>query len=560
MSEKIVIYQVLPRLFGNKKHKNKENGTIEENGCGKFNAFSDKALEEIKKFGYTHIWYTGVLEHATKTDYSQYGIKRNHPAVVKGRAGSPYAVKDYYDVSPDLAENVTKRMGEFEDLLDRTHNAGLKVIMDFVPNHVAREYYSDSREKMIDDLGASDNPNMPFLPHNNFYYIKNEAFAPSFDLCDGEPEPYFEMPAKATGNDCFHAHPSRNDWYETIKLNYGVNYFTGERCFDPTPDTWMKMCDILLYWAAKGVDGFRCDMAEMVPVEFWHWAIAKVKEAFPDIIFIAEIYNPGIYRNFLSYGNFDYLYDKVGLYDTLRAAVRCETPTSNITYCWQQLEGIQEKMLNFLENHDEQRIASDFFAQNAMAGIPAAIVSATMNTNPFMIYFGQELGEPGMEKEGFSGLDGRTTIFDYWNLDCITRWINNGNFNEKMLTDSEKEIRRFYATLVPLLNGEKAIREGSFYDLMWLNYENPEFDSTRQYAFLRACGREVIMVVANFDTQDTVITVNITDEVFDFLHIESEQKHRTVNLLNKQDREEYFSKNIKVSIAAQSGKILKYKF
>ncbi len=560
MSEKVVIYQVFTRLFGNKKNANIENGTIEENGCGKFNAFTEKALTEIKKMGFTHIWYTGILEHATQTDYTAYGIKRNHPAVVKGKAGSPYAVKDYYDVSPDLAENVKKRMSEFEDLLERSHAADLKVIIDFVPNHVAREYYSDSRYKRTNDLGETDNQNLGFAPHNNFYYIQNEAFAPQFSLHDEQQGDYLEMPAKATGNDCFHAHPSINDWYETVKLNYGINYFTGERCFDPIPDTWQKMCNILLFWAAKGVDGFRCDMAEMVPVEFWHWAIAEVKKAFPKIIFIAENYNPNIYRNFLDYGNFDYLYDKVGLYDTLRAATRGETPTSNISNCWKSNEGIQERMLNFLENHDEQRIASDFFAQNAKAGFAANIVSATMNKNPFLLYFGQELGEAGMNKEGFSGLDGRTTIFDYWNVDCVTRWINNGNFNEKLLTESEKEIRKFYTTLIPLLNSEKALREGVFYDLMWLNYENPFFDSAHQYAFLRCAGKEVIMVVANFNNKEAEIIVDITDEVLDFLHIETAQKGKTVNLLDKNSKEENFTRHIQVSLPAQSGKILKYKF
>ena len=178
---KFVIYQVLPRLFGNYKTKNKYNGTIEENGCGKFNSFTAKALNEIRALGATHIWYTGVIEHATKTNYSMYGIRQSHPAIVKGNAGSAYAIKDYYDVDPDLAENVEHRMGEFENLVKRTHTVGLKVIIDFVPNHVAREYFSDAKPKGVVDLGEKDNPDWAFSPRNNFYYMPGQEFTPQFD-------------------------------------------------------------------------------------------------------------------------------------------------------------------------------------------------------------------------------------------------------------------------------------------------------------------------------------------------------------------------------------------
>ena len=299
---KFVIYQVLPRLFGNYNTTRKYNGTLAENGCGKFNNFTNKALGEIKKLGATHIWYTGILEHATKTDYSAYGIIPNHTGVIKGNAGSPYAIKDYYDVCPDLAENVDNRMQEFEALIDRTHQNGLKVLIDFIPNHVAREYKSDKKPKGVKDLGENDNKDVAFSPENNFYYIPNQKFNPSFNTNNFE-----EFPAKATGNDQFTASPSQFDWYETVKLNYGVDYLNGrEKHFVPIPNTWYKMLDILEFWAKKNIDGFRADMAEMVPVEFWGWVIPQIKKINPEIIFIAEVYNPAEYRNYISNGKFDY--------------------------------------------------------------------------------------------------------------------------------------------------------------------------------------------------------------------------------------------------------------
>ncbi|KAA6324539.1 Alpha-amylase 2 [termite gut metagenome] len=428
--KKIIIYQVFTRLFGNNNNACLCGGSITENGCGKMSDFTPRALREIKKLGITHIWYTGIIEHATQTNYTAYGIALDHPAIVKGKAGSPYAIKDYYDVDPDLADDVPKRMKEFENLINRTHNSGLKMIIDFVPNHVARRYRSDTRPADVIDLGAGDDMDRAFSPRNNFYYIPQTELRGYFDMQAGALQPYREYPAKATGNDHFDSHPAISDWYETVKLNYGVDYAGGgERHFFPIPDTWGKMLNILLFWASKGINGFRCDMAEMVPVEFWEWCIPLVKSEYPNLIFIAEIYNPSEYHNYLLRGKFDYLYDKVGLYDTLRN-ITCGYETANaITHCWQNMGGIEKNMVNFLENHDEQRIASDFYAGDARKAISSLIVAACMNTNPMMIYFGQELGEPGMDYEGFSGRDGRTSIFDYWCVDSIRRWRNEDKFD-----------------------------------------------------------------------------------------------------------------------------------
>ena len=516
MSQKIIIYQVFTRLFGNKTVSLQVNGNIQENGCGKMADFTAKALNEIKNLGATHIWYTGIIEHATQTDYSSYGILPDHPAVVKGKAGSPYAIKDYYDVDPDLAVKVEHRMKEFENLVNRTHKAGLKMIIDFVPNHVARQYHSDQKPEGVEDLGARDNKGMGFDPQNNFYYIPNEPL--HLDNLNVSPKDYLENPAKATGNDVFSAWPRQNDWYETIKLNYGVDYCNGRTCcFDPIPDTWKKMLDILCFWATKGIDGFRCDMAEMVPVEFWGWAIPQVKALHPSIIFIAEVYNPAEYRNYIHKGHFDYLYDKVGLYDTLHAVSCGYTSAGNITSCWQQVNDIQAHMLNFLENHDEQRIASDFFAGNARKGKAPLLVSACMRSNPMMIYFGQEFGEKGMDQEGFSGRDGRTTIFDYWSVDTIRRW-RKGSLSMKYMTTEEKELYDFYQKVLTLCNKEKALSEGDFYDLMYVQAPH-HFDVYNCYAFLRRYKNTLLLVVANFSNSKQNLSVCIPAHVFEFYEI-----------------------------------------
>ena len=517
--KKILIYQVLPRLYGNACTNNVHNGTLEQNGVGKMNDFTATRLQRIADFGFTHIWYTGLLEHATMTDYSAEGITPDHPAVVKGRAGSPYAIKDYYDIDPDLAINAEKRMKEFEALLRRTHKAGLKFVMDFVPNHVARQYKSDAKPRGVHDLGADDDTTKAFSPQNNFYYILGQTLHTDFDTSRLASSPYSEYPAKATGNDHFDAYPSRNDWYETVKLNYGIDYLGGRaEHFSPIPSTWLKMTAILKFWAKKGVDAFRCDMAEMVPAAFWSYATKEIKAAYPHVQFIAEVYNPGEYRNYLHAG-FDYLYDKVGLYDTLRAIVCGQASASCITGCWQAIDDIKDHMLSFLENHDEQRIASAFFAGDARKALPALAVSALMGTNPFMLYAGEEIGESGMEAEGFSGLDGRTTIFDYWGVKSLQKLCSDKV--EDVLTKEEAYLYDFHRNLMRLCRDNKAINSGTFYDLQYANYNHEYgYNCDRQYAFFRqAANGETILVAVNFDATPVHVGINVPDHAYEYLHL-----------------------------------------
>ena len=557
---KMIIYQLLPRLFSNFNATRKNNGSIEDNGCGKFNLITPKVLRELKHLGASHIWYTGVLEHATQTDYTRYGIRKDHDAIVKGKAGSPYAIKDYYDVDPDLAEDVPNRMAEWEALVARTHKAGLGVIMDFVPNHVAREYHSDAKPKGVKDLGEDDHSEWAFSPRNNFSYIPGERFEPSFDIAG-----YEEYPAKVTGNDCFSSHPSRNDWYETVKLNYGEFYRGGhEKQFDPIPNTWEKMRDILLFWADKGVDGFRCDMAEMVPVEFWHWVIPQVKDKHPKLIFIAEVYNPQLYRRYIEEGQFDYLYDKVGMYDYLRGVTSKNYAAQGITSCWQSVDDYRDKMLYFLENHDEQRISSGFFCGRGICAEPAMIVAATLGRNPVMIYSGQELGENGMDVEGFSGMDGRTTIFDYWGVRSLQAWANSGKWDGAGLDAEQRELREFYCKLLNIAGKEKAVTEGKMYDLEYAQGEG--FNKHEQYAYLRRYvskqGKaETLLVVLNFDDHQEEVHVRIPREAFAYLGMEEQPDVLLTDLLTDTNLHSTLTADqpVVVTLPAWKGAILKVK-
>lgn len=553
MAKKILIYQVLPRLYGNMTKKTKLDGSIADNGCGKFADFTEERLSEIKNSGYTHIWYTGVIEHATKTDYSANKIAADHPAVVKGRAGSPYAVKDYYDVDPDLATDVDKRMSEYEDLIARTRKAGLKVIMDFIPNHVARSYHSDAKPRGVRDLGADDITDVRFSRDNNFYYLPGESLCAQFDMKGEANSEYVEYPCKVTGDDYYSNNPGIYQWYETVKLNYGRDYTNGNRLeIHPVPSTWNKMRDILLFWAKKKVDGFRCDMAEMVPTEFWEWVIPQVKEKYPSIIFIAETYNPAQYRDYIFRGHFDYLYDKVGLYDTLRSIAEGNANASAITGCWQRLDGLAPSMLTFMENHDEQRLASDKVLGSGVKGRPAMFVAATVSNAPTMVYFGQEFGEPAVGEQGFSGDDGKTTIFDYAVVPSVQRKLNG------KLTKAEKDLESFYKRLLTICRDNECISNGIFYDVMYVNYENTSlFDYHRQYAYVRRSDERVLIFVSNFSDEKKDNLINLPQHMFEYLGIEEGKVSATELISGKAVKIELSSSApLKVSVPAQSGVIL----
>ena len=546
---KLLVYQVFTRLFGNVNTTNKPWGTIEENGVGKFNDFTDKALSEIKDLGATHIWYTGVPHHALIRDYTAFGISNDDPNVVKGRAGSPYAVKDYYNVNPDLAVNPANRLQEFEALIARTHKANMKVIIDIVPNHIARKYEGKANPNGVKDFGADDDVTVEYKRDNNFYYIPNTRFevpdAPkplngeSHPLSDGQFEEY---PAKWTGNGSRLAKPDRNDWYETVKVNYGIRP-DGSKDFPELPEgfdkkdyrehfafwtdkdvpsSWIKFKDIALYWTAKGVDGFRYDMAEMVPVEFWSYMNSAIKMANSNAFLMAEVYNPREYRNYIHLGKMDYLYDKVETYDKLKDVIQGRSWPDEISNIQYGMWDIEHHMLRFLDNHDEQRLASPEFAGTPERGKPLMVVSTTLGTSPTMIYFWQEVGEPGNENTGF-GTHSRTSIFDYIGVPHHQRWMNNGKFDGGLLSLSEKNLRDFYKKLLNFSLHSSALM-GNYQEIQGANRNIVQGYDKDLYTFARWSEEEQLIIITNFSSEITsTYEMRIPHDLLEKWHVKDEE-------------------------------------
>lgn len=543
---------MLPRLWGNKTQRPKKNGNLADNGTGKFSDIDEKSLEYLKWLGCSHVWYTGVIRHSTQEN--EQGCMASHPQFVKGKAGSPYAICDYYDVNPYLADNPADRMNEFEQLIKRSHDAGLKVIIDFVPNHVSRDYGKINQTPGHPVLGDGDDKNVHWSENNDFFYYPGQALTLPNESPKGV-EPYKEMPAMATGNNCYNPNPGVNDWYETIKINY---------C-DTHTGTWDKMLDIIMYWSAKGVDGFRCDMVELVPPQFFKWLIAKTKETYPDIIFIAEVYKKDLYNEYIRNVGFDLLYDKSGLYDTLRTVVdkgindngmpvELWQSATGITRNWQFLGDLQPYMLNFLENHDEQRFGSDFFGKDGANTFAPLYVSLFLNTAPFMIYFGEEVGEKGMDEEGFSGRDGRTTIFDWWSVGSIRRLrklIASGEYKSTSksklvkagLKPEEAEVFLRFAQTTRFASDDNAVGNGTTYDLCYCNSSSEGFDKNRHFIFLRDYEEHTLLIAANFSNHEAKMKIHLPDHAFEWMGIPN-----TADL--------YPGKTIEIKVAPMDGTII----
>jgi len=521
-THKLIIYQMMFHLWGNTTTNPQKNGDSITNGTTKFNDVSNKALKVLHDKGFTHLYTTGIIEHATKEDYSKYGCSLDHPSIVKGCCGSPFAIKDYYDVNPFLANKPEDRLIEFNSMVERIHENKLKIILDFVPNHLARNYQSNIKPEGVNDFGVDDRNDVTFSPQNNFYYLPGTEFTVPYQAeIDKNTGVYVEIPAKASGNNVFSSQPTIHDWFETVKLNYGIDYpNNGHIHFDPIPDTWHKMLEVLTYWTNFGVDGFRCDMAEMVPVEFWAFVIPKIKSINPYLIFIAEIYQPSLYPDYIHKGHFDYLYDKVGLYDSLRCLMeqKHDAHTSAITKVWQQESGeFSNKMLRFLENHDETRINSPGFAgDNIWSTIPSMLITATLHGGPFMIYFGQEFGEKANEIEGFNEADDRTTMFDFWRVDSHQRWLNYGAFNHELLTSQEKELDLFYQHLFKFVKESNAVQIGQFFDLQYVQRES--YPSKFIYSYLRYTNEEKLLFVNNFHSTESIyVEIIIPDLAYELM-------------------------------------------
>ncbi|WP_102531558.1 alpha-amylase family protein [Shewanella sp. 10N.286.52.B9] len=551
LTGKPVVYQVFTRLYGNTNTTNKPWGTIQDNGVGKFSDFTDIALQDIKSLGTTHVWYTGVPHHALINNYTDIGISNDDPDVVKGRAGSPYAVKDYYNVNPDLANDPANRLAEFEALISRTHQNGMQVIIDIVPNHVARQYQSAPQNSPLPanrNFGEQDNTAVEYDKNNNFYYIVGESFSvpdakDNYQPLSGESHPladgqFIETPAKWTGNGSRLAKPDANDWYETVKVNYGVKpdgsydfptlpseyaqmssaqhyQFWQTQPLSDIPDSWVKFKHITEFWLAKGVDGFRYDMAEMVPVEFWSYLNSNIKHLNPNAFLLAEVYNPSLYRDYIHLGKMDYLYDKVDLYDTLKDIIHGKKSTAEIAADQAKIADIEQHMLNFLENHDEQRINTGDFAGSAEAALPAMVVSTTISRSPTLLYFGQDVGEKAEQDAGF-GQASRTSIFDYVGVPAHQRWMNNGKFDGGQSTDAEKALRKYYQTLVNLSHTAPAL-QGEYFELDTFNRAvsqktNQQGYNDNTFAFSRYNDEQFMLVVTNFsDSQAASINLHLPE-------------------------------------------------
>ncbi len=522
---KVIIYQMLPRLWGNIGGKNIKNGTLKDNGCGKFSSIDTISLEYLRSLGVSHVWYTGIIRHATAEDSD--GCTPSSADWVKGRAGSPYSITDYYDVNPYLADEPENRMEEFHKLVERTHAAGLKVIIDFVPNHVARDYgrfaAAHPAPTGMAALGESDDKSVHWKDSNDFFYYPGIPLALPI-----QNQTYMEMPAMASGNS-YTSSPGVNDWYDTIKLNY---------C-DSHTETWEKMYDIVNFWAGQGVDGFRCDMVELVPPAFFKWLISRIKKDRPDLLFVAEVYQKTLYSKYIREIGFDLLYDKSGIYDTLRAIVEKNVKDSGvpvedwqsakrITWNWQSLGDLQPYMLNFLENHDEQRFASDFFGCDARNSYAALYTALYLNNAPFMLYAGEEVGERGMDNEGFSGKDGRTSIFDWWAPSSLTRLYEYIHGEKEALAPEEETMLDTYRKALKFAAEDNAVSKGTFYDLCYCNYASDGFNPDRHFAFLRDFEDETLLIVCNFSKNDAEMRISIPEHAFNWMKMpESEEFNHT---------------------------------
>ena len=543
-----VIYQLLVRTFGNTNETRKPGGTMAENGCGKFAQINDAALESIAAMGFTHIWLTGVLEQASGTAYP------NRPAddadILKGVAGSPYAIKDYFDVCPDYAMDPEKRMDEFKSLLERCRKHGFKVIIDFVPNHVARSYSSDLRPEH--SFGADDRRDVFFDRDNHFYYLQPDhpgGGAPLKLPTEGKPgcDGLFDVErefGRVTGNNVISWSPSINDWYETVKLNYGHDFTQGrftahlpgaDASPEQVPKTWRTMDAVLAYWQEMGIDGFRVDMAHMVPMEFWRWVVTRCRSRSSGVFFAAEAYDndpakltDGHVLDDLLNAGFDAVYDDPsydvleGLYDSGKWANDLDPLTFT--------GGRFHKSLRYGENHDEVRLASskEWGGLGMKVGRPVSAVLYALGRGPIMMYNGQEVGEPADGAEGFGGDDARTSIFDYWSMPEFTKWVNVGKFDGGRLSPEQVAMREWYAKLLRATQ-DKAFTAGEFYGLNHANKENPKFGRIGDesvsghwlYAFLRSdrASGQASLVVANFHGSDTIrgASVRIPEDARNFI-------------------------------------------
>jgi glycosidase len=616
---RIRVYQLFVRLFGNTKETRKQNGTLAENGAGRFADINDAALRSLQQMGFTHIWLTGVLQQATATDYSAVGQPADDTDLLKGLAGSPYAIKDYFDVCPDYAQEPANRLKEFEHLIQRLHAHGLEAIIDLVANHVARSCAScvkpDCDFGTCGCAGAGDDVTKFFDPRNNFFYLTPDGNGPPLRLptwkdgmaisatceavaalcerrnpnaegghppspsyggetrpplqkCDGifDGETTF---GRVTGNNVVSWTPHLNDWYETVKLNYGFDFTDPSKSVreypnawapeKAIPDTWKKMDQVIEHWQSMGVDGFRCDMSHMVPPEFWSWVIAQARTRKPDVFFIGEAYDddpskvPGSDPVIagLNWGKGNVLFDLLNagfdaVYDApvYRALKRIYDGSGWANDIDREIADgfICHNSVRYAENHDEVRLAapSEWGGVGMDVGRPVSAILYGMSRGVIMLYNGQEVGEPAAGAEGFGGDDARTSIFDYWSMPELVKWVNGHRYDGGHLSPEQKALRAFYGRLVNLV-GEPAFQDGEFFPLNPANHDNPGFGRLPGeqasghwlYAFLRfdRSTEQKFLVLANLHPASPLqeVRVRLPETAMHFLNL-NETTNRKIEL------------------------------
>lgn len=541
------VYLLNLRQFSNTNETRRLNGTLAENGVGKFRDIDAVALRSLRDLGVTHLWLLGVLRHATGTDYSADGLPADDPDLLKGIAGSPYAVRDGFDVCPDYAVDPARRLAEFGELVGRIHVAGLRVLIDFVPNHVARSYHSVVRPDL--DFGLHDDRSRFFAPDNNFYYLEGpgplrlptvrdgRAISPTCQAlggCDGlyDAERVY---GRVTGNNVASWEPGGGDWYETAKLNYGFDFrggVHGVRTYPtvaepsrPIPDTWRKMDAVLAHWQEFGVDGFRCDMAHWIPMEFWSWAIGRARARKSGTWFLAEAYDDdpnkvtgdNVLVALLQAG-FDAVYDHASyrLLKSIYDGPKWANDLDAVLGASAPVHGA----LRYAENHDEVRLAhpGNWAGVGVATGCAVTALLFGIGRGPVLLHNGQEVGEPASHPEGFGGGAGRSSLFDYGSMPEMVRWVNGHRYDGGRLSPSQRGLRAAYARILLVLDHE-AFTTGEFIPLNGVNIQNPGFGRLPGesasghwvYAYLRTpgAGRNAVLVVANLHPAQSLAGLEI---------------------------------------------------
>lgn len=499
---KSLIYQLMVRHWGGQSYEPASLAIEKRRPIGSFEAIDDIAISYLKSLSIDTVWLTGVICHATRSQCSIGDETIGGDVVVKGDAGSPYAITDYYAIHPFLSHDESQAEAQFDALVSRLKAAGLKVIIDFVPNHVSRHYHGINTPPGERRLGQGDDVSIEFRPNNHFYYLPGTSYVNPSHLA----RPFHEMPAKVTGNDCYTPQPSEFDWYETVKLNYGVDLH-GTSFFDPVPDLWNRMRAILSFWLKRGVDGFRCDMVEMIPTPFWAWVISDIRRDFPQSLFIGEAYHIGNYDGLLGAG-FDKLYDKANCYNRLEGLLKGETSHDVVHSVFESGRRYEGKMLRFWENHDEIRVASEHFASDAPLGMVMTALVHLTGKDHLMIYNGQELGEEARGASGYSGDDGKTSIFDYVAVPSIQSLVSL-NFQIGQLEVSHFVLLSAYQSMLAFAQTNELIAAGGYYGLNWA--QRPKSDLERLYLFtcLRHLNGKVFLLAFNLQS-DHLIKTDIT--------------------------------------------------